>query len=367
MKIALVVPGGVDRSGRERVVPVLLYLIEQLSRRHVVHVFVLDYHDQPCTYPLLGAVIHDLGRVHGPPGFRRVRLAHRLAAALRRHGPFDVMHAYWGMPSGAVAVAVGRRLKLPTVVTLSSGELVGINDIAYGLQRRIVDRVAVARMIRRASAISTPTAYMGRLLASYRVQAEIIPMGVETGRFRSGSRAEGPPWRLIRVGTLNAVKDYPTLLRAMAALPDTVTLDVIGEDRLDGATQALAKALGVDRRVTFHGWQPTERVAELYASAHLNVVSSRHEACNITMLEAACADVMTVGTAVGHVADWAPERAVAVPVQDPRALAAAITALLRDPATRTRIAAAARRWALAHDSAWTAQAFERLYGRVIRG
>ncbi len=85
------------------------------------------------------------------------------------------------------------------------------------------------------------------------------------------------------------------------------------------------------------------------------------------MLEAACTETMTVGTAVGHVADWDPDRAVAVPVQDPRALASAISALLRDPARRTRIAAAARRWALAHDADWTAKAFEMLYARVIRG
>src|SRR4051794_26405416 len=103
MKIALVVPGGVDRSGRERVVPILLWLIERLARSHDVHVFVLDYYASPCSYPLLGAQIHDLGRVTGPPGFRRVRIAGRLARALAAHGPFDVLHAYWGMPAGIVS------------------------------------------------------------------------------------------------------------------------------------------------------------------------------------------------------------------------------------------------------------------------
>jgi hypothetical protein len=33
MRIALVVPGGVDRSARERVIPALLWLIERLARR----------------------------------------------------------------------------------------------------------------------------------------------------------------------------------------------------------------------------------------------------------------------------------------------------------------------------------------------
>src|SRR4051812_36478743 len=154
MKIALVVPGGVDRSGRERVVPVLLWLIERLARRHSVHVVVLDYYAEPCDYGLLGAAVHDVGRatgspglrpgrrargVHGvgrgrgPPGRRRVRLARRLSRTLAKQGPFDVVQAYWGMPAGVVAASVGRRLGVPVVATLSSGELVRFDDIRYGL------------------------------------------------------------------------------------------------------------------------------------------------------------------------------------------------------------------------------------------
>lgn len=41
MKLALVVPGGVDRSGEFRVIPVLLALVERLARAHDVHVFAL--------------------------------------------------------------------------------------------------------------------------------------------------------------------------------------------------------------------------------------------------------------------------------------------------------------------------------------
>ena len=183
MKIALVVPGGVDRSGRDRVVPVLLWLIERLARRHAVHVFVLDYSDTPTTYELLGATVYDLGRVAGPPGFRRGRIAARLARTLRQLGRFDVVHAYWGMPAGVVASSVASNAGIPVVVTLSSGELVRLDDIGYGLQRRWIDRRAVTRMLRLASAVTVPTAYMAKLIAPHRTGAEIIPMGIDTARF----------------------------------------------------------------------------------------------------------------------------------------------------------------------------------------
>src|SRR4030095_6770790 len=123
MKIGLVVPGGVDPSGRDRVVPVVLWLIERLARRHDLHVFVVDYYPKPCSYDLLGAHIHDLGRVIGPSGFRRLGIAWRLAAAVHTHGPFDVLHAYWGVPAGIVTHQVGRRLGIPAVVTVTGGWL----------------------------------------------------------------------------------------------------------------------------------------------------------------------------------------------------------------------------------------------------
>jgi glycosyltransferase involved in cell wall biosynthesis len=66
--------------------------------------------------------------------------------------------------------------------------------------------------------------------------------------------------------------------------------------------------------------------------AHVNVISSLYQAGPLVVLESAVAGVPTVGTAVGHVAEWAPHAALAVPVGDPAALAAAIGRLVDDEA-----------------------------------
>ena len=367
MRIGLVVAGGVDRSGRERVVPVLLSLVERLAKRHELHVFVLNYYPEPCTYRLLGATVHDVGRVTAPPGLRRVRIRARLAAVVETELPLDVLHAYQGMPPGLVTAQVAARLGVPVIVTFSSGELVAIDDIRYGLQRRWLDRRAVQYTIRAAARLTVDTGFMAHLASSHGARADVVPVGVDAGKFPLAAREDGPPWRLIRVGSLNAVKDHGTLLHALAQvlqrIPD-VFLDIVGEDTLSGSTQALCRSLGFDGHVAFHGFQPTDRLAALYARAHLHVVSSRHEASSVAMLEAASTGLATVGTAVGYVSDWAPDRAVAVPVQDPGALASAIVDLLQDRPRRERIASAARAWTLAHDADWTARQFERLYDEV---
>jgi glycosyltransferase involved in cell wall biosynthesis len=367
VRIGLVVTGGVDRSGRERVIPALLSLIERIARRHELHVFALQHYHEACSYPLLGATVHDLGRSDSVPGLGRIRQPRRLLAAVRRIGSFQVLHGYWGVPAGAATVDVARRIDVPAVVTFDSGELVSLPDIGYGLQRRWIDRRAIARVVRLAARITVCSAYVEGLAAAHGIDVVRVPIGIVPSHFPAGPAADGPPWRLLHVASLNPVKDQATLLRAMARVVGqipNVHLDIVGGDTLGGRVQGLCRTLGLDAHVTFHGFQPTEQLGAFYARAHVHVVSSRHEAANVAALEAACAGVPTVGTAVGYVADWAPDAAVAVSVGDFEALAAGIVGLLRDRDRRVRIAASARSWAETRDADWSAGEFERIYNEV---
>jgi glycosyltransferase involved in cell wall biosynthesis len=95
------------------------------------------------------------------------------------------------------------------------------------------------------------------------------------------------------------------------------------------------------------------------------VFSSLSEGAPIAMLEAAIAGVPTVGTAVGHIAEYAPEAAIAVPTRDAGALAEAIFRVAGDEDLRLRMAGRAQARALAEDADFTATAFLDLYARAI--
>jgi glycosyltransferase involved in cell wall biosynthesis len=369
VRIAIVVTGGVDEGGRERVVPALLWQIERLARRHELTVYALRYHSEPRRYRLLGATVQDLGR---PSGL--IRQYRALSAAVRRDGPYELIHGWWAIPSGIVAVEVGRRLGIPSVVTCDSGEFAAIPEIDYGLQLRLRHRLAVRMATRRATRVLVCTRFQERLARARGVVPVVMPIGVDTGRFRppgasthvgaSGERGIGPPWRLLHVASLNPVKDQTTLLHALGLLVNRhvdAHLDIVGEDTLHGGVQRLARELRLDGHVTFHPVTPTDELVPFYHRAHALVVSSRHEAAGVVALEAAACNLPVVGTAVGYVADWAPDRAVAVPTNDPAALANAIEALLRDAPRREQMSSAAREWTLAHDADWTAEQLDRLY------
>src|SRR5580704_10188589 len=154
MRIALFVPGGVDRSGTDRVIPVLLALIERLARRHAVLVLALTPTPAIGRYELLGATVHDVG---GGPGRRRRAIA--LLAEEHRRRPFDVFHAFWAQGTGSIAAIAGWRLRVPVVLHLSGGEMASIPDIAYGQRRtargRLVLRLAIAGA-RRVTVASAP-------------------------------------------------------------------------------------------------------------------------------------------------------------------------------------------------------------------
>ena len=367
VRIALVVTGGVDRSGRERVTPALLWLIERLARRHDVHVFSVQYSPEPCSYPLAGATIHDIGRVDGPALLRRSRSRARLARAIGAVGRFDLLHAYLGYP-GTLCAPIAKSLGVPLVLTLDSGEPVAIDDIRYGLQQRWIDRRRLRSALRTAGQVTVSTEYMARQPLFAGLSVVIVPIGVDPHLFPPpATRAAGPPWRLLRVASLNRVKDYPMLLAAMRRIVDRnvpAHLDIVGEDTVGGAVHRHAAQLDLLRHVSFHGVHPVDHLSPFYARADLHVVSSRHEAAGVTVLEAAAAGLPTVGTSVGYVADWTPDRAAAVPIGDADALAQGIIELLQDPPRRARLGAAARAWTLAHDADWTAARFDELYARA---
>ena len=113
-----------------------------------------------------------------------------------------------------------------------------------------------------------------------RIRVDQVPIGVDAGRFPSGAREEGPPWRLLRVASLNRVKDYPTLLQAMRHVVDrqpAVHLDIVGHDTLGGTMQALCCRLALEHHVTFHGLNRFARLGTRVATC--NSTRNHHMLC----------------------------------------------------------------------------------------
>ncbi len=162
---------------------------------------------------------------------------------------------------------------------------------------------------------------------------------------------------LLSVGTLCAERDTLGLIAAFAYLAEDeprATLVCVGGSRGPDyleQVRAAARAAGVADRVILPGTHaPAWR---LMAGADVFVLGSAREAAPLAVLEAMSQSVPIVATTVGDVggqpdlpAEFAflhhGRDALLVPPRDPKALADAIRACLRDPAAARRRAAHAR-------------------------
>jgi glycosyltransferase involved in cell wall biosynthesis len=366
MRIALVVPGGVDRSGEYRVIPAVIALIGRLSRLHDVQVFAMHQEERRGEWDLAGARIHNIG------AGRTVMRAVRAVCKQHRVKPFDIVHAIWSGWPGLIAVTSGKILGIPSLIHVAGGELVSVPDIAYGGALTWRGRVREACTLRAASAITAASAPTIATLAKRGLTAVRVPLGVDLTAWPPRDpvrRNPIRPARLIHVASLNKVKDQGTLLRALASLARSgvsFEVDIVGDDTLHGEVQNLTATLGLSERVRFRGFLTQRELRPLIEAADLMLLSSRHETGPLAMLEAAVVGVPSIGTAVGHLHEWSPDAAVSVGVGDWARLAQAIAKMLNDEDMRLRIAREARQRAVREDADHTADRFQALYVTLIK-
>jgi glycosyltransferase involved in cell wall biosynthesis len=135
----------------------------------------------------------------------------------------------------------------------------------------------------------------------------------------------------IAVGRLEAVKDYPTLLRALACEPATARLLILGAGPLEAELVQLAAHLGLERRIHFLGFEPN--VQRWMQAADGFVLSSRYEGLPMVLLEAGASGLPAVATDVAGTREVIVDGANGwlAPAGDPHALAGAMARLLQIP------------------------------------
>jgi glycosyltransferase involved in cell wall biosynthesis len=236
-------------------------------------------------------------------------------------------------------------------------------------------------------------AFQGRLAAEAYRQAEVVTSGNTHARRwqeRCGAEREklrtvypgmnarpfaevgespdcADPATLVWVGRVEPAKDLVSLLHAFAEVrkqsPRT-RLRIVGAPAgSEGAAylghcRTLAAQLfpdeaegphaAGDNPVSFEetGGPELPAAADAYASGAVTVLSSVVEGFPVSLVEAMLCGRATVSTDVGAVVEIIGGTGLVVPPRNPRALAEACVALLRDPERRARLGAAARARAL---------------------
>ncbi|ORT61230.1 DUF3492 domain-containing protein [Streptomyces sp. CB03238] len=204
-----------------------------------------------------------------------------------------------------------------------------------------------------------------------RAKLRTVYPGMEAERFAAvGESADsGDPRTLVWVGRIEPAKDLVGLLHAFAEVRSQepeARLRIVSSSparAAESATyrahcEALAAQLFPDEAADAHavgdnpvsfedlGGPYAPDLTDAYAAAGVVVLSSVVEGFPVGLVEAMLCGRATVSTDVGAVVEVIGGTGLVVPPRNPRALADACLALLRDPARRERLGAAARARAL---------------------
>ncbi|WP_035693754.1 glycosyltransferase [Azospirillum halopraeferens] len=186
-------------------------------------------------------------------------------------------------------------------------------------------------------------------------RVELVYHGLDFARFPEPPQARPPrdgrdpadPVVLLSVGRAVEKKGFDTLLDALARLPDGLAWrweHVGGGERL-AALKERAAALGLAPRVTWLGAQAQDAVIARYAAADLFVLPSRRardgdqDGLPNVLMEAQALALPCLATRMAAIPELIEDgtTGVLVPPDDPAALAAALAALIADPARRAAL------------------------------
>jgi glycosyltransferase involved in cell wall biosynthesis len=210
----------------------------------------------------------------------------------------DVLHTH--LPHAAWIARVSRflapvRVLVDTVHTTRTGSR--LQRAVYRVTDSLSNRVtAVSRAVAEAST-SAGIARTGQML--------VLPNGIDVEACRPDPAVRArvrselgltTEFLWCAVGRLEPVKDYPTLLQAIAGLPEHARMVIAGGGWQESQLRSLASDLGLAHRVRFLGFQ--QDVRPWIQAADAMVLSSLWEGLPMSLLEAGACGLPCVATDV---------------------------------------------------------------------
>src|SRR4051812_23402325 len=300
------------------------------------------------------------------------------AARVARRYRATVMHGHWVIPGGFTALAASPRR--PQVVSLHGSDV-------YVAETFAPARRAARMVFERAGAVtacSTDLARRAIALGADPATIEVVPYGVDAGRFRPQPERRAAIRAALGVGDdvllgftagrLVRKKGFEHLIDAWARVETSppAILAIAGDGDLRDELRERARAAGVANRVRFLGNLSQDEVGAHLGAADVVVIPSiRDDSGNVDglpniVLEALSAGAPVVATTAGGIGTVVDHErtGLVVPERRPDAIAEAVQRLAGDPILRSSLGEAARRMVETRFG-WghTAERFEAAYRR----
>lgn len=294
------------------------------------------------------------------------------AAILMVRGRVGLLHchvaAFGSFYRKSVYAELARLFGVPVIWHIHASELGRFLD-----EQGRVERLWTRRQFARAAKTLALSKRMADRLAEVapRERIAIIPNAVRIPPSRIPARRDDNGPVILSLGLVGPRKGSFDLIVALALLGSAhpqARLILAGNGDLDAARE-LAASMGVAERVELPGWVDGDGRQRLFDCATIYALPSHGEGLPMSLLEAMAQGLPVVTTAVGGIPDLVSHRrtGLVVPPGDVVGLAAALSALLGDPAQRATLGQAGRDHVARHFSfAAIMPRLEAVYAEAMR-
>ncbi len=204
----------------------------------------------------------------------------------------DIIHAFFSVPSGAVAFLIHKLYKIPYAVYLGGSDVPGANPIRH---KKIYPFITplIKTVLKNASFVSACSDKLINLLKKTLPEVDVkkIPNGVDTEIFTPPKRKpKMPPVIILGVGRMTPRKGFQNLIKAAAILKNKTSVPfkiiLIGSGEYKNILVKEAKENGLSSILEFINAVPYEKLKEYYKRAHIFSLPSLAEGMPLAMLEA---------------------------------------------------------------------------------
>lgn len=273
--------------------------------------------------------------------------------------PVDLVHAFFGIPGGLIALALGK----PYIVSLRGSDVPFYNRRFYWLDRLVLKRLHGLIWYNAERVIANSDGLKALAQRSFPEQAiDVIPNGVDTKAF--SPQCEQPKQghlNLISIGRLIERKGYTHLFEALKDM-ENVSLTLVGDGNQKQHLHTLARQSGL--QVTFLGYVAHAELPQLLRAADLFVLPSLNEGMPNAALEAMACGLPVILTDTGGSQELVKGNGIIVPKGNAQALRDAVLRYKHDPGLIATHGAISRR--MAENMSWekVAEAYSRVYSEI---
>ena len=241
-------------------------------------------------------VVRDLVHPIAPLHDVRALLA---ISRLIRHARPNIVHAHTSK-AGVVGRLAARAAGTPSVFTAHTWCFAEGTSWKWRLAGVPAERLAgmMSSAVINVSEANRDLALWNRVCSAKRMVT--IRNGICDTRERARPESAGVP-RIVMVARCAKQKDHSLLLRALASIDRSATVQFVGDGPLAHSLKSEAERLDVAGKVEFLGDRPD--VAAILARAHIFALASKWEGFPLSILEAMRAGLPVVASHVGGVAE----------------------------------------------------------------